>query len=111
MLTLTQAAAKHIKTAMEAQSEKLTLRVAATQKSDGTIDYAIGFDKTKLDDITYTHHDVNVIVSPGHDDLLDGATMDFVELLDGKFNFIFLNPNDANYKAPEKPAPTSATKH
>ena len=111
MLILTKAAAEHIKAVAKQQNETLKLRIAATQKADGTIDYAIGFDKTKLDDITYSHHKVDVIVAPGHDDLLDGATMDFVELLDGQFNFIFLNPNDANYKAPEKPAPTSATKH
>ena len=107
MLTLTEAAAKHIKKATAEQNETLKLRVAATQKADGTIDYALGFDKSKLDDITYTHHDVSVVVSPVHDDLLDGATLDFVELVEGKSHFIFLNPNDANYKEAEK----EPTKH
>jgi iron-sulfur cluster assembly protein len=101
MLIISEAAAAHIKAAAKKQNETLKLRMAATQKADGTMDYALGFDKTKLDDITYTQHGVSVIVAPSHDDLLAGATLDFVELAQGAFHFIFINPNDANHTPPD----------
>ena len=34
--------------------------------------------------------------------MLRGATLDFVELEPGDFQFIFLNPNDPNYVPPVK---------
>jgi iron-sulfur cluster assembly protein len=32
--------------------------------------------------------------------LLNGTTIDFVEIEPGKHHFIFMNPNDANYTPP-----------
>ena len=32
--------------------------------------------------------------------LLEGTTIDYVELEPGEFQFIFMNPNDANYSPP-----------
>ena len=37
---------------------------------------------------------VALVVAPAHLDLLDGMTLDYVELEAGDFRFIFINPND-----------------
>jgi iron-sulfur cluster assembly protein len=36
-------------------------------------------------------------------DLLNDAVLDYVQMDDGKYEFIFLNPNDPNYKPPSNP--------
>jgi iron-sulfur cluster assembly protein len=35
-------------------------------------------------------------------DLLNDAVLDYVQLDDGKYEFIFLNPNDPNYQPPDE---------
>ena len=34
-------------------------------------------------------------------DLLSDTVLDYVQMDDGKYEFIFLNPNDPNYKPPD----------
>jgi Fe-S cluster assembly iron-binding protein IscA len=41
----------------------------------------------------------NIVVDEGSQPVVDGMTIDFVDI-DGKMEFIFLNPNDPTYKAP-----------
>jgi iron-sulfur cluster assembly protein len=36
-------------------------------------------------------------------DLLTDTVLDYVQMDDGKYEFIFLNPNDPNYKPPASP--------
>lgn len=101
MITVTQTAAAQIKlSAEQGKTEGMSLRIAATLNSDKSIHYGMGFDDSKEDDVTVTTDDIEIIVSAASAKLLKDTTIDFVELEPGKFQFIFMNPNDPNYKAP-----------
>ena len=101
MFSVTRAAAEQIrKSAEQGNTGDLALRIAATKKPDGSLDYAMGFDEPGEEDIEVKSEGVNLVIAPEHVALLRGATMDYVELEAGSFNFIFLNPNDANYSPP-----------
>ncbi len=103
MFEVTKAAAEQIrKSAEQGNMGDLVLRVAATQKADGSLDYAMGFDEPGEEDIEINSEGVKVIIAPRHVALLRGATMDYVEMEEGAYRFIFLNPNDANYSPPSR---------
>ena len=101
MITVTEEAAKQIKlSAKQGKAEGMPLRIAATRNEDDSIHYGMGFDDSKEDDITITAGDIEIVVSSASAELLKNATIDYVELESGKFQFIFLNPNDPAYKPP-----------
>ena len=103
MITVTPAAAAQIKlSADQGKTEGMSLRIAASLNSDKSIHYGMGFDDSKEDDITVTTADIEIIVSTASAELLKDTTVDFVELEPDKFQFIFLNPRDPNYKAPKE---------
>lgn len=109
MINVTPEAAKQIsESAKQGQSEGMALRIAAQRKEDGTIDYMMGFDDSHFDeDIEVTSEGVKLVAGAAYVDLLNGMTIDFVEIEPGQFNFIFLNPNDPNYQpAAEEDNPT-----
>jgi len=100
MIKLTAEAAKQIRAAAKQSNlEGLPLRLAGSKNPDGSIHYGMGFDDNKEDDTTFTSENVDLVVSAASIDLLDGMTVDFVELEPGKPQFIFINPKDANYTA------------
>ena len=102
MITVSPAAAEQIrKSAKESHSEGMSLRIAARVTPDEALDYGMGFDEVKEDDIKNTSEGINIIVSPAHADLLQGMHIDYVPLEDGEYNFIFQNPNDPAHKAPK----------
>ncbi len=80
----------------------MALRIAATITADETINYGIGFDETKEGDVQFTNDGVNFLVSPDCLELLNGAHIDYVEIENDQHHFIFLNPNDPNYKPPKE---------
>ena len=101
MVMITQRAAEQIKIAAEKSgSQGMTLRIAAQRKPDGSIDYAMGFDDVAITDTQQQFYGVDVIVSATSDTLLEDTTLDYVELDEGDYQFIFLNPNDPNYVPP-----------
>lgn len=101
MISLTAEAAKQVrKSAKEGNLEGLPLRIAATRNEDGSFHYGMGFDDVKEEDTTYTSEGVDIVVSIASKDLLDGTTLDYVELEPGKPQFIFMNPNDPAYTPP-----------
>ena len=69
---------------------------------DGSFHYGMGFDDVKEGDITHTSEGIDVIVSITANEFMNGTTVDFVELEEGKQEFIFMNPNDPNYVPPKK---------
>jgi len=99
MITLTPKAIEQVKAAAE-QSEAagLALRLAAKKNPDGTMEYGMGFDDAKDDDLLFKFDEVEVVMGGEYGPLFNGTTIDFVELEPGKWNFIFMNPNDANYQ-------------
>ncbi|MBL4710932.1 MAG: iron-sulfur cluster assembly accessory protein [Gammaproteobacteria bacterium] len=101
MITVTPAAAAQMKlSAKQGKTENISLRIAATLNNDKSIHYGMGFDDKKEDDTILSIDDIEIIIAPSSTKLLKNTTIDFVELEPGKFQFIFMNPNDANYKPP-----------
>jgi len=95
MITVTAQAAEQIRqAAAQNDAEGMALRIAARREFDGSIQYGMGFDDTKEDDTCVDSEGVQVLVSSAHEELLTGATLDYVELQPGDFRFIFINPND-----------------
>lgn len=103
MLKLTENAIKQVhEAAKQSNVEGMALRIAAKHKEDGSIEYAMGFDAPKDEDVRSTQGDIDLVVDPGSAPLLDECIMDFVELDDGDQEFVFLNPNDPHYVPPKK---------
>ena len=101
MITLTAAAVKQIRqSAKEGNLEGLPLRIAATKNEDGSLHYGIGFDDVIETDITHSTDGVDIIVSAESNELVDGMTIDYVEIEPGKPQIIFMNPKDPNYQPP-----------
>lgn len=101
MFKLTAAAAARVlEAANQGGTAGMALRLAAQCKSDGSIDYRMGFDEPTEDDIRMICEGIDLIMTPEHVPLLDQATMDYVEIEPGQFHFIFLNPKDPNFKPP-----------
>jgi iron-sulfur cluster assembly protein len=101
MFTLTRAAAEQVRlSADKGDNVGMALRVAATRKPDGRLDYGLGFDTPGADDVETMSEGVKVIIAPGHIEHLKGATMDYVEIEPGEYRFIFMNPNDPDYSPP-----------
>ena len=101
-MKITEAAAKQILLqAKETNARDLGLRIAAKRMADGGIDYAMGFDEQQDVDATYNKLGVTLLIAPTSADLLDQATLDYVEIDEGERQFVFHNPLDPNYVAPD----------
>lgn len=99
MFKVTPVAADQVKAAsLQGGTEGMALRLAASQKPDGSIDYRMGFDEGTDDDIRFASEGVQVVIAPEFIPLLDTAVLDFVELESGENQFVFLNSQDANYQ-------------
>jgi iron-sulfur cluster assembly protein len=97
-----QAAIQISKAAKESDMIGLALRLAARRTADGSIEYGMGFDEIKEDDIHINTKGIDIVFEPSYTALLDGAVIDFVEIEAGDFRFIFLNPNDPHYIPPKE---------
>lgn len=101
MINITRAAAKQIRRSADSGNmEDLALRIAASRRSDGSIDYRMGFDEIALDDVHVNSRGVDVVMRKDDKEILNGLTIDYVELEPGDFQFIFLNPNDPTFEPP-----------
>ncbi len=98
MITVTDAAKDQIdKSRAESNTPDLPLRIAIQVQQDGKFHYQMGFD----DNINSTDTKVdgtNIVIGQGTQPIADGMTIDFVEI-DGKMEFIFINPNDPTQQA------------
>jgi iron-sulfur cluster assembly protein len=94
MFNVTPQAAAQIKSAApeDAEAEALALRIAARRMPDGEIDYGMGFDEQREFDLEIAVQGVNVLIGPSSRELLEGVTLDYVELEPGQFHFIFIPP-------------------
>ena len=102
MFKITETAAEQVRAAaQQSGTEEMSLRLAAQKKPDGSIDYLMGFDSPTEDDIRFKSEGVDVVIAPEYVPLLDKAVMDYVVLEEGSQpQFIFINPDDANYSPP-----------
>jgi iron-sulfur cluster assembly protein len=95
MITVTPEAAKQIQmAAAQGGMEGLSLRLAARPGAHGGLEYGMGFDNSHDEDLSFNCEGVNVVFEPQYGPLLNGTTIDYVELEPGQFHFIFMNPND-----------------
>lgn len=99
IISISPSALTQIKNSME-QHPNLALRVAAKVAPDESLEYGMGFDEVKEDDATFEIDGVQIVIAPNCLELLNGAHLDYVEIEPNQFQFIFLNPNDPNYKPP-----------
>ena len=101
MIEITPKAAEQIKLSIqEGQMDGLQLRIAATRNEDNSIHYGMGFDEIKESDVSENSSGIDIIISPMSAELLKDTRLDYVELEEGKHQFIFLNPNDPEYTPP-----------
>ncbi|MDH5516368.1 MAG: iron-sulfur cluster assembly accessory protein [Gammaproteobacteria bacterium] len=99
MITITEAAASQIKeSAKQGKIEGLALRVACAKQADGSLHYGMGFDEKTEEDQIFISNDIELIIAPVSLTLLTGTVLDFVELEEGKPDFIFQNPNDPDHQ-------------
>ena len=90
MFSLTPAAAKQIqRAASTSDATDLALRIAAKVDSDGSLQYGMGFDEPKDEDMRLDLAGIAVVIGGESQQLLDDTVLDFVELTPGEFNFIF----------------------
>ena len=65
MITVTPQAAEQIRqAAQQSEAAELALRIAAKRLADGSIDYGMGFDEEREDDLRVESEGVAVLVSP-----------------------------------------------
>ena len=101
MIHVTEQAAHQIRqAAIAGNAEGLALRLAARPLPDGGLDYGMGFDELKPDDIQTEAYGVAIVVAPHYQQALQGLTLDYVEITPGDFRFIFQNPNDVQHGLP-----------
>ncbi|HHL19201.1 MAG TPA: iron-sulfur cluster assembly accessory protein [Thiothrix sp.] len=101
MITISPAAEAQIQQArQQSDAEGLALRVAVELKQDGSLHYIMGFDDNKKQgDMVIDAEKANVVINVASEPLAKGMKIDFVEL-EGRMEFIFINPNDPKQKPP-----------
>ena len=104
MISLTTSAIEQIKNAIEQGNHvSIPLRIAIKTQDDGSFHYAMGFDEQRLPGDNFVNiDDISLVVSETSKAFAEGMTIDFVELEPGKWQFIFLNPNDPTYVPPRQ---------
>ena len=104
MFSLTTAAALQIQQAASASgATDLALRIAAKVDPDGSLQYGMGFDEPKDEDMRLDLSGVAVVIGGESQELLFDTVLDFVELKPGEFNFIF-SESSATSCASEAPS-------
>ena len=94
MITITDIAANKVSELIKQEGdEALALRVAVRPGGCSGFSYEMFFDTDVApDDITTSYGDVRVVVDPSSAQLLDGATLDYKDGLQGA-GFSINNPN------------------
>jgi len=102
VITITPAATEKIRASAEqGNMQGLAMRIAAKRNPDGTMHYGMGFDENDLEgDIHVDADGIDVVIGESSFVLLEGTTLDYVELESDNWQFIFMNPNDSNYSPP-----------
>jgi iron-sulfur cluster assembly protein len=101
MLQVTIAAANEVlAAAARSGAVGMALRVAARQVADGAIEYGIGFDDEREDDLPVRCGGLTVLVGSPSRPLLAGIVLDYLEVEPGRFDFVFV-PADEAAAAPD----------
>lgn len=96
MFTLTSAAARQIQQAASSSgAQEMALRIAAKVDVDGAMQYGMGFDDPKEEDMKLDLDGVAVVIANESQVLLVDTVLDYVELNPGEFNFIFIEASQS----------------
>jgi iron-sulfur cluster assembly protein len=96
MFSLTPAAAQQIQQSANASgAAELALRIAAKVDPDGSLQYGMGFDEPKDEDMRLDLGGIAVVIGGESQELLFDTVLDYVELNPGEFNFIFSEGSDS----------------
>lgn len=110
MFTLTPAAAQQIhQAARSSGSEQMALRIAAKIDPDGSLQYGMGFDDPKDEDMKLDLQGVAVLIADESQQLLLDTVLDYVELNPGEFNFIFIDGNQTGCNSAPEPSGSCAS--
>jgi iron-sulfur cluster assembly protein len=91
MFNVTSAAAQELlAAAARSDAAGMALRIAARQTADGSIEYGMGFDEERDDDLPAQFDELTVLIGSPSKPLLDETVLDFVEVEPGRFDFVFL---------------------
>lgn len=94
MFRLTPRAAEEIRrAAANAGTSPVRLRIAAKLEGNEIV-YGMGFDEIREQDAVIDCEGVTILIAPRSQPWLAGATLDFVEIHPGEFQFVFFNPNE-----------------
>lgn len=77
------------------------LRIEAKQAEDGHIHYQMGFDSAQPGDQVIDGGGLMLLVSSASQRLVTGMTLDYIEMESNHYQFIFMNPNDPHFVAPQ----------
>lgn len=99
MFTVTPQAAEQIRKSMP-ENETPALRIAAKMMDDGSVEVGMGFDEQREFDFEVVTNGVNVLIGSSSREILEGVTLDFVEIQPGNFNFVFIPPESKQPSAP-----------
>lgn len=91
MFTLTPIAATRIlDSAQQSDAGGMALRVAAKLEEDGQISFGLGFDDEREHDLSYECEGLTVLIAPPSRELLEDMLLDFVEVEEGEWQFVFM---------------------
>lgn len=74
-----------------AHAQAMALRVAARIDPDGSVQYGMGFDDPRDEDMKLDLDGVAVVIAEDFEQVLNDIVLDYVELEPGQFNFIFMD--------------------
>ncbi len=102
MITITKRAAEEVSLSLHnPDAQGMLLRIAVSKK-DGEFVYAMGLDQRGENDVHLESNGIEYIVAYEQKKLLEGTTLDFDKIDNEQgYCFIFMNPNDPNYKPPK----------
>jgi len=100
-ITITKVAAKQVMHSVEeSNAVGLPLRIAIKVNENGSFHYQMGFDDQLHDDDEQVQSQgVLLVLDKESAAKANGMILDFVEI-EGTMEFIFINPNDPNYRPP-----------
>ena len=103
-------AAKQINVASESsESSDWPLRISLNVDNKGKFNYLMGFDQSKEEDLQLKINGINILIDPNSMINLKNTKLDFVAI-DGKDKqFIFINPNDPEYRKPDESLDSNTT--
>jgi iron-sulfur cluster assembly protein len=95
MIRLTPEAAEQIQaSAAQGGMQDMPLRIAAKETDDGGVEFGMGFDEERDNDVRFDAQGVTLLVSAVSAPFLVGMTVDFVDAEEGA-HFVFLPSDDA----------------